>query len=83
MKNMGFLSAEVAGSGDRQNTETSLLAANVNQIFAAYNLFSACTKMPAESITAERPGQIMPIVKKFYTNDTTEKMHMSFTYLQG
>lgn len=80
---MGLLSAKVAGSSDGQNTETSFLAANVNQVFAAYHLFSACTEMPAESFTTERPGQIMSIMKKAYTNDTIEKMHMSFIYLQG
>lgn len=83
MKNMGLLSAKVAGSNDGRNTEASLLPAKVNQIFAAYHLFSACTEMPAESFTTERPGQIMPIMKKVYANDTTEKMHMSFIYLQG
>jgi len=83
MKNMGLLSAKVTGSSDGQNTETSLLAVNVNQVFAAYNLFSACTEMPAESFTTERPGQIIPIMKKASANDTVEKMHMFFTYLQG
>ena len=81
MKNMGLLSVKIAGSSDGQNTETFLLPANVNQIFAAYHLFSACTEMPAESFTTERPGQIMPIMKKVYSNDTIEKMHMSFTYI--
>lgn len=83
MKNMGLLSAKVTGSGDGQNTETSLLPANVNQIFAAYHLLSPFTEMPAEPFTTERPGQIMPIMKKAYTNDTIEKMDMFFTYLQG
>lgn len=80
---MGFLSANVVGSSDGQNTETSCLTDNINQIFAAYHFFSACTELPAKSFTVERPGQIMQIMKKDYTNDTIEKMHMSFTYLQG
>lgn len=61
---MGLLSAEVAGSTDGQNTETSLLPADVNQIFAAYNLFSARTEMPAEFFTTERPGEIIAIMRK-------------------
>lgn len=42
--NMGLLSVKVAASSNGQNTKTSLLLANVNQIFAAYNLFSAQKK---------------------------------------
>lgn len=64
MKNMGLLSAKVAGSSDGQNTETYLLRADVNQILAAYNLFFACTEMPAELFTTERPGEIIAIMKK-------------------
>lgn len=81
--NMELLSAKVAASSDGQNIKTCLLVANVNQIFAAYNLFSAQKEMPAESFTTERQGQMMPIMKKVYSNNTTEKMCMSFTYLQG
>lgn len=81
--NIGLLSAKVAASSNGQNTKTSLLFANVNQIFAAYNLFSAQKKMPAESFTTERQGQIVPIMKKAYNNDTTEKMYVSFTYPLG
>lgn len=59
------------------------MAANVNQIFAAYHLFSPCTEMPVESFTTERAGQILPTMKMAYNNDTIEKMLMLVTYLHG
>lgn len=82
MKNMGLLSAKVAGSSDGQSTETSLLLANVNQIFAAYNLFSACTEMPAV-FYKRKARKNHGNYEKVYTNDTIEKMYTFFTYLQG